>query len=167
MNNLIKTIAHIAFQSSKVEKETKRFANRIKSKKILEIGSGNNSSIKFFDSSNEFTSSDLNPKSKECLKLDAAKMSFKNKYDLIISINVLDDIYDYQKAVDNIRTALKKNGKVFIVVNGFYPIHDIPYDYWRFTEFSLRKIFSKFKNIKIKYLGLKRFPSYYILEAEK
>ena len=94
-------------------------------------------------------------------------MKIKDTYDLIICINVLDDIFNYQKAVNAMFKALKKGGQIFLVVNGFYPLHDLPNDYWRFTEYSLKRIFYQFSKIKIKIIGLKYFPSYYILIANK
>lgn len=160
-------LAHLFFQSWRVEKELKKFAQQIHRKNVLEIGSGKNPSKRFFDKNNKFIISDINPKIKNCKKIDVSKMRLKNKYDLIIAINVLDDVFQYQKAVDNIYNALKKDGQIFLVVNGFYPLHDLPNDYWRFTEASLRKIFSRFKEAEIKKIGIDRFPSYYILVAKK
>jgi len=167
MKKALIKLAHLFFQSWQVESELKNFAQQIHYKNILEIGSGNNPSERFFDKTNKFIMSDNEPKITNCMKIDVCKMRDKNKYDLIICINVLDDIFRYQKAVDNIFRALKNNGQIFLVVNGFYPLHDLPNDYWRFTDASLRKIFSKFKEVNIKKLGIKYFPSYYILIAKK
>ena len=157
---MIKTIIHLIFQSYKVRKEIRKFAQNIHGKNILEIGSGNNSSGKYFDNTNKFTESDIN-------EIDATKMQFKEEYDIIICVNVLDDIFEYQKAVDNIHNALKQKGYAFVVVPVFYPLHDIPNDYFRFTEFSLKKIFSKFSRVIIESIGIKRFPSYCIVNAVK
>lgn len=167
MNKLLLALVHIVFQSRKIEVEILNFAKQIKNNNILEIGSGRNPRKDYFDYTNEFTMSDINPRSRDCRKLDVCKMEIQNAYDLIICVNVLDDIYDYEKAVNNIYRALKKHGQIFLIVNGFYPLHDIPSDYWRFTEYSLKKIFFLFRKVKIKRIGLKYFPSYYILVAEK
>ena len=163
---MIKKIVHWIFQTYKIKREIKKFAKGFYNKKILEIGSGNNPSGKYFNSSNMFIASDINTKTG--LKVvDATTMSFREDYDIIMCINVLDDIFEYQKAVDNMYDALKDNGQVFVIVPVFYPLHDIPNDYFRFTEFSLKKIFSKFRELKINTIGLKRFPSCYVLEGRK
>lgn len=167
MNFLIRSLCHLIFQSHLVTDRLKTFTKTIHHQDILEIGSGNHPASIYLDSTNHFTASDLHPQFKTCLRLNLEKMNFKNCYHLIICINVLDDIFNYQIAVDNLHRALKPGGQVFLVVNGLYPLHDLPYDYWRFTEFSLRKIFKKFKHVKIETLGLHHFPSYYVLVATK
>lgn len=167
MKKILLFIIHVLFQSRRVDVEVRQFAKSIKSKNILEIGSGRNPRKDYFDSTNKFTMSDISPVSRECRKIDVCKMKINNIYDLIICANVLDDIYDYQKAVGNIYKALTKHGQILLIVNGFYPLHDLPNDYWRFTEYSLEKIFSQFRKVEIKTIGLEYFPSYYILIAEK
>lgn len=167
MNTLIKHIIHLFFQSHKVQIAIKDFAKSVHNKKILEIGSGPNPSKKYFDDSNEFIMSDLSPSLPGCLKIDLSKMKYEDIFDVVISINVLDDIYDYQKAVNNIYRSLKKGGKCFLIVNGLYPLHDLPHDYWRFTPYSLSKIFSHFSKVKINTIGISKFPSYYTLIATK
>lgn len=164
---IIQTIVHTLFQSGKVRLSIREFAKKIKNQEILEIGAGKNSVKSLFDKSNNFIVSDKNPQIPGFLKIDVNKMKFKNRFNLIVCINVLDDIFDYQKAVDNIFVAMKKNGVCYIVVNGFYPLHDLPNDYWRFTENSLKKIFTMFHKIDIKKIGFNYFPSYYIVIAKK
>lgn len=167
MKKITLAFIHFLFQSFRIDGEIKRFAKRIHNEKILEIGSGDNSSKRYFSKDNEFTESDICPSHKNVLKLDITKMKFREKYDIIIAIHVLDDVFDYQTAIKNVYNALKKGGRIFFVVPAFYPLHDIPRDYFRFTEFSLKRIFDDFRKVKIKYIGLRRFPLYYIIEAEK
>lgn len=164
---VIKAVVHVFFQSGKVRLSIQKYAEKIKNQEILEIGAGKNSVKCFFDKSNKFVISDKNPQVSGSLKIDVSKMKFKNRFNLIVCVNVLDDIYDYQKAVDNIFAAVKKSGICYIVVNGFYPLHDLPDDYWRFTENSLKKIFAKFAKVDIKKIGFNYFPSYYIVIAKK
>lgn len=164
---IVQTIVHILFQSGKVRLSVREFAKKIKNQEILEIGAGKNSVKCFFDKSNKFFISDKNPQILGSLKIDVSKMKLKNRFNMIVCVNVLDDIFNYQKAVDNIFAALKKNGICYVVVNGFYPLHDLPNDYWRFTENSLKKIFTKFHEVNIKKIGFNYFPSYYIIIAKK
>lgn len=164
---IIQTIVHILFQSRKVRLSVRVFAKKIKNQKILEVGAGKNSVNCYFDKSNNFFISDINPQILGSLKIDVNEMKFRNRFNLIVCVNVLDDIFDYQKAVDNIFVALKKNGICYVVVNGFYPLHDLPNDYWRFTEHSLKRIFAKFNKVDIKKIGFNYFPSYYIVIAKK
>ena len=69
-------------------------------------------------------------------------MDYKNEFDSIICMCVLEHIYDFHKAIKNMYKALKPNGNVIISIPLLYPLHDEPHDYWRFTEHSIRKLFT-------------------------
>jgi len=150
-------------------KQAKKFAKNIKNKRILEIGSGKAKRYtikKFFDNSNEFIQSDINPKYGHKI-LDATKMNYKDEFDIIICINVLEHVFDFKKVIDNIYRGLRPNGIALFSVPGYYPIHDEPNDFWRFTEHSFKRLLRKFSYIKIKYQGLRRYPFVYFIEAKK
>ena len=40
---------------------------------------------------------DIHPMNFKTIKLDICNMKYKNIYDLIVCINVLDDVYDFKK----------------------------------------------------------------------
>lgn len=178
MNRTIKvicrTITHAIFGARRFQNRfLKKFAKGIKDKKILEIGSGRKirgkyvySVKRFFDMSNEFIMSDINQMYGHKV-VDITKMDFKESFDLILCLNVLEHIYDFKMGIDNIHKALKKDGTAVISLPVFYPFHDIPNDYWRFTEYSLVKLFSNFKSIKIKHKGLRAMPIMYIVILHK
>ena len=94
-------------------------------------------------------------------------MDYQNKFDIILCISVLEHIFDFHKAINNIYQALIFGGVVVITVPVFYPLHDEPNDYWRFTEYSLRKLLKKFSQVKIKHHGIRQFPFAYYIEAYK
>lgn len=147
----------------------KNFAKDIKNKKILEIGSGKDKNYlakKNFDNSNEFMQSDVNPNYGHRV-IDVTKMNFKNEFDVILCINVLEHVFDFKKAIENIYKGLKSNGIALFFVPGYYPLHDEPYDFWRFSEHSLRRLLKDFKYIKIKHCGLRRYPFGYFIETRK
>lgn len=143
-----------------------------KNKKILELGSGNKekeeyySTKRFFDKTNDFIQSDI------CSEygyriIDATKMNFKNEFDIIICSNVLEHVFNFKKAIKNIYNALKQNGILILIVPGFYPLHDEPYDYWRFTEHSLKNLLRNYVRIKIERKGLRQYPLSYFVKATK
>jgi len=170
MVNIKEIIANFIFGTRRFSNRyTKNFAKKIENKKILEIGSGKGKHYtvkKFFDNSNEFIQSDINPEYGHKI-VDATKMNYQNEFDIIICINVLEHVFDFKKIIDNIYVALKPNGTALFYIPTFYPIHCEPEDYWRFTEHSLRKLLKKFSHIKIKYPGLRRYPFAYYIEAIK
>lgn len=62
------------------------------------------------------------------------------KFDVVILCEVLEHLYDPWKAIANIHGLLRTEGRVIITAPFIFPLHDEPADYYRFTEFGLRKI---------------------------
>lgn len=149
------------------------FASEIRSKKILELGSGKKvkgeypySTKQFFDSSNEFIQTDIIDTYGHKI-VDVTRMDYRTEFDIVLCMNVLEHVFDYQKAIQNIFNSLKPGGVAVILVPVFYPLHDEPNDFWRFTEHSLRKLLQNFKELKIKHSGLRQYPAAYYVEAYK
>lgn len=154
-------------------KRVAEFAEGKKGKKILEIGSGplvNNkyyySTEHLFEKSNDFIKTDI-VKAYGHRIVDVTKMKYENEFDAIICLHVLEHVYECQKAFKRIHHALKKGGTAVIVVPAFYPLHDEPHDYWRFTEHSLKILLSEFKSFKITHRGKRELPVGYYIEAIK
>lgn len=174
LNPLIRRIVYFIIRTRQFnDKCIKEFAKRTHNKKILELGSGRSikgkcpySASKFFDKTNEFICSAIN-KQYGHKAVDAAKMKFDGEFDVILCLSVLEHVFDFENAIKNMRRALKQQGEVVIFVPAFYPLHDEPHDYWRFTEHSLRKLLNDFKNIKIKTFGIRQYPFGYYVEAKK
>ena len=144
-----------------------------KNKKILELGSGRlvrgkqyYSAIHLFDSSNTVLQSDVVEEFGHKI-IDVTKMKYIEEFDIILCLNVLEHVYDYEKAIKNMHKALKKGGVLSVAVPAFYPLHDEPHDYWRFTEHSLRKLLGDFSKIKLVYMGKRQYPLSYYVEAVK
>lgn len=55
------------------------------------------------------------------------------KYDVIISIQVLEHLEKPEKALIEMARVLKNDGMIFLTTNFLYPRHGEPYDYFRFT----------------------------------
>lgn len=153
--------------------KVKHFAQGKKGKKILEIGSGIKrdgyyyySMKRFFNDSNDFLQTDVN-KDFGHEVLDVTKMTYSNKFDIVLCLNVLEHVYDFQKAIDNVYRSLKKGGTAVIAVPTFYPLHDEPGDYWRFTEHALKRMLGAFKDVSIEHKGMKQYPYTYYIEATK
>ncbi len=86
---------------------------------------------------------------------DADKLPFKtNLFDKIISINSFYYFKNPFSVVKDLHRILKKDGKLVLVVPFFYPLHDAPFDKYRFTEHGLRLLLEEeFKIEKIKTIG--------------
>lgn len=86
---------------------------------------------------------------------DAGYLPFKaNFFDKVVSVNSFYYFKNPFNVIGDVSRILKKNGKLILVVPFFYPIHDIPVDKYRFTEYGLRNILEKkFKIEKLQAIG--------------
>lgn len=152
-----------------------QIAGKTKGKIILEVGSGKKIKNRYpysyghlFAGHNRFIRSDVNHEFGHKI-LDVTKFEEKDKYDLILCLNVLEHVFEYQKALSNIYCALKRKGQLILSVPFIYPLHDQPNDYWRFSLHSIRKLLinNGFFIIEEKTMGLRDFPIMYIVIAKK
>ncbi|MCH8003550.1 MAG: class I SAM-dependent methyltransferase [Nanoarchaeota archaeon] len=78
----------------------------------------------------------------------------KSKFDGVICVSSLYYYKNPFQAIKQISNVLKKNGKLALVTPFIYPIHDAPYDKYRFTKYGLREILkNEFDVKKIKAIG--------------
>lgn len=148
-------------------------AGRSRGNRILEIGSGkatNGTYLKsykhYFDATNDFIQSDINPAYGHRV-VDLMRMEYEDAFDMILCLNVLEHVFDLEGAARSLHRAIRSPGLVGVVVPALYPLHDEPYDYWRLTEHSLRRVFSDFRDLEIGYSGLRRLPFMYSVLAKK
>jgi SAM-dependent methyltransferase len=65
---------------------------------------------------------------------------FRNQeFDTIIVSDVLEHIPTSEQFFKEISRVLSKNGKLLMNVPFYYPLRETPYDYYRYTEFALRR----------------------------
>lgn len=64
-------------------------------------------------------------------------------FDTLLSTQVLEHIYDTKKYLSECYRLLTMGGVAIFTVPQTYECHAKPYDYYRFTEFSLRKLFEE------------------------
>lgn len=78
-----------------------------------------------------------------------------NTIDVILLFDVLEHIEDIEKAMNEVNRVLKENGRVFIQIPCFYPLHDEPRDFRRLTIHGLQSLAKKkgFNVEKHDYMG--------------
>ncbi len=147
-----------------VEKELKKYSANKNGKKILEIGSGTSSYRRFFKNCS-FLSTDIKKFSGVDEIADVTKLRYKSNYfDIVICVSVLEHVKDYQKAVSEIFRVLKSGGEAVIVVPFLFPLHDVPDDYWRFTDYALKEILKNFSKVIIKPIIISRLLWRFVLD---
>ena len=83
---------------------------------------------------------------------DAGSIPFKNNtFDSVISLNSFYYFDNPFVSVKEIARVMKKNGKMFLMMPFIYPVHDVPHDKYRFTEFGIRTLFEK--NFEVAEIG--------------
>lgn len=78
-----------------------------------------------------------------------------NSFDSMIATEVLEHSFDPVKSLKEMNRVLKKDGLVFFTVPFIWPLHEVPYDAYRYTPYSLENILKEasFTDIKIYPLG--------------
>jgi SAM-dependent methyltransferase len=149
------------------------FASEIRGRVILEIGSGKlvggeyaYSAQHLFEASNQFIRSDVVPSYGHRV-IDITQLDASDEFDVILCLNVMEHVYDFRRAFDNLYRAVKPSGTAIVAVPGYYPLHDEPFDYWRFTEHALRRLMAPYRTIKVANSGFRRYPFAYFVRADK
>lgn len=90
------------------------------------------------------------------LHWDAKIIPLQNEtVDSAMATEVLEHSFDPDKTLAEIFRVLKKDGVFFFTVPFIWPLHEVPYDAYRYTPFSLKILLEKagFEQIEIKSLG--------------
>lgn len=85
----------------------------------------------------------------EKIPLEDASVNF------VIATEFLEHYFDTNHILKEINRVLKPGGTFFFTVPSVWPLHEVPYDYHRFTPFALEEYFKKseFSSWEIKPLG--------------
>ena len=94
---------------------------------------------------------------------DALNLPFRDgSFDLVLCNNMLEHVYDVKTAIAEMYRVLQDGGMFVLVTPFFFPLHDIPHDYYRFSRWALEGLLQDFSSIKIEEIGL--FPRAWILD---
>ena len=92
---------------------------------------------------------DIDPKRNPDFVADICEWNDKDKYDHIFILEVLEHTHNPLSAVENLFISLKLGGRLSLSVPFVFPIHDAPYDFFRFTRHGLVLLFKQFENVDI------------------
>ena len=77
---------------------------------------------------------------------------------LVLCFDTLEHVEHPHKALEEIHRILKPNGFAAISSVMDFPIHDYPYDYWRFTPEAFKSILKPFSNSFVGFRGNENYP---------
>ncbi|WP_161971421.1 methyltransferase domain-containing protein [Synechococcus sp. BS56D] len=100
--------------------------------------------------SSEFVTLDLDVRRNPDILADITYYHSDSPYDVIFMMEVLEHIPRPHLAVQSCYALLKPCGYFVLSTPFLFPIHDKPYDYYRYTEYGLRYLLSEFNNVDIK-----------------
>jgi SAM-dependent methyltransferase len=76
-------------------------------------------------------------------------------FDVVVSTEVLEHVWDWRSVITNIKTVLRPTGIVLVTTRSHgFGLHGYPYDFWRYEPEDMRAIFGDFT-----ILALERDPA--------
>ena len=137
----LRSEAHIASTKNYLARSFERKIQEMNSPKILDIGGRNRSKIEHSQNypNAEVTVMDILPGENVDQVGDAHRLSkyFKKRsFDAVYSISVFEHLMMPWKVILEMNQVLKKGGIGFISTHQSLGMHDLPCDFWRFSEFA-------------------------------
>ena len=116
--------------------------------KVLDLGSAHSPYSHWFPNR---VSVDIDRESGADIICDAHDLKVESgTFNFVLCTEMLEHMYNPQKAVDEIYRVLKPGGTVLLTTRFIYGLHEVPYDYFRFTKYGLKELFKKFEILELK-----------------
>lgn len=117
---------------------------------ILDIGGGNRRYASLFAHAASFEVVDVDPGQQPDVVASADSLPMDDAtYDGILCTQVLGDVWDVRRAVAEMVRVLKPGGLLLITESLLNEEHDAPQDFWRFTQYALRKLLEPSCSIRV------------------
>jgi SAM-dependent methyltransferase len=97
----------------------------------------------------DLTELDVDPKRNPNIVADLCDWVPDRPYDCVILSEVLEHVRYPDRAMATALAALRPAGKLILTVPFIFPIHDRPYDYFRYTRFGVEHLLSRFASVRI------------------
>ncbi len=135
---------------------SQRFRDEVKSKmgRLLEIGSrarSGNSYRHWFPADIDYVGLDVTAGPNVDIVADAHHLSrhVKQKFDFIFSISCFEHLLMPWKVAIEMNKVLRNGGLAHIISHGAWPLHEEPWDFWRFSKESWSGIFNKHTGFQV------------------
>jgi SAM-dependent methyltransferase len=122
---------------------------------VLSIGAGGevNELLQTFAKRNSFrfVSFDIDEARGPDIVGDICTYDFDStRFDVVVMSEVLEHLHSPQDGLKNIHNILCPGGKLILTTPFILPMHDRPYDYFRFTRYGLAHLLHAFSDIHIR-----------------
>lgn len=151
-SNVYNDVLSISLEISKGYAVSRSFMHSIMKEKmslgktVLDLGSGKKASyeniVKAANVSDYFRADGNVENTPDVIVNFEETLPFENNsFDSILLMNVLEHVYDHKKLISEINRVLKPDGSLYFYVPFFIKIHGSPFDFYRYTENALFKLF--------------------------
>lgn len=126
--------------------------------RILDIGCGNKPYESIFNNITEYIGCDVvqSDQNRVDLLCEANRIPVENNsFDTVFSTQVIEHVADHNGLLSEAFRALKPGGKLIISGPMYWPLHEEPHDYFRFTKYGFSHLLKThgFKEIIIEPCG--------------
>jgi len=113
---------------------------------VLDIGCGRKPYQPFFLGKTAlYIGIDIKPGEFVDILGDGKNLPFKEScFSACLCLQVLEHLDEPKTVIEEVFRVLKSGGLLYLSTHGNWPIHGAPNDYWRWTEYGLRKMLANF-----------------------
>jgi SAM-dependent methyltransferase len=116
-------------------------------RQVLDLGCGNSPYVALFPNR---LCLDLRRRPGAAIVGDAHWLPFSSgSFDLILSTEMLEHTLEPQRIIDEMRRVLKPGGLALLTTRFIFPLHDVPGDYYRFSDYALIHLFREWSSVKV------------------
>jgi SAM-dependent methyltransferase len=119
---------------------------------ILELGAGGDYYKRFARQGQRYATSNLTTGCDRILDMTCLGIE-DNSVDALTSVFALEHVFEYEKAIAEMRRVLKPGGRLLLVVPFLYYYHAAPDDYFRFSLSALERLMAPLEILQRQSLG--------------
>lgn len=136
-----------------LDRELRRQFQRLAPGVVLDVGA-KAAPYEAYVRAERYVRLDIDPAKKPDICCDLHELDWRgDPFDTVLAIEVLEHLYDPQRAIDRIYGVLKPGGVCILSTRFMFRYHPDPQDHYRFTWDSLKHLFRHFRHVEVIHHG--------------